>query len=89
MVYFITESPDPIISGIIYFLADLNHAVNAILYCVVGSKFRREVLDVLCCRKMKTGKSISSMSTSLSGTSRFSSQTNVDNNTYLSEQVTA
>ena len=89
VVFFITESPHPIVSGIIYLLAYLNNAINGLLYCVVGSRFRREVLDVLCCRKMNTSKSMLSMSTSLSRTSHYSSQTNVGNSTFTSEQGTA
>ena len=86
VIYFITKSPDPILTANIYVLADLNHAINAALYCVVGSRFRREVLDVLCCRKMKRSNS---MSASQSRSSRYSSQTIVSNSTCRNAQATA
>ena len=86
VVFSITESPHPIVSGIIYLLANLNNAINVVLYCVVGSRFRREVLNLLCCHKMKRSKSTLSMTTSQSRTSHSSFQTNVGNSTLMGEQ---
>ena len=86
VVFFITESPDPIMSGIIYLLA---HFINGVLFCVVGSRFRREVLDVLCCRKMNRSKRVLSMTISLPRISHSLFQTNVGNSTFTSELGTA
>ena len=77
--FFISKSPHPIVSTTIYLFNYVNHAVNGVLYCVVGSRFRREVMNVLCCHKISRTKSMSSMATS---------QTNVGNrsSTFTSEQ---
>ena len=44
----------------------LNHSINGILYCIVGSTFRRQLLNILC-RKKRTDSS--STSCSLTNTS--------------------
>ena len=31
----------------------LNHSINAVLYCVVGTRFRTELVNVLCCCKLR------------------------------------
>ena len=53
VVYFITHYPHPITEAVVRIMANLNHAINGILYCVVGSRFRKEVLDIVCCCKRK------------------------------------
>ena len=30
-----------------------NHAINGVLYCVVGSRFRAEIINTLCCRNKR------------------------------------
>ena len=30
----------------------LNHSINGVLYCIVGSRFRRELLNLFYCKKM-------------------------------------
>ena len=51
----------------------LNHSINGVLYCIVGSKFRNELLKILC-RKERTVESSASYSvgnssvTTISGT---------------------
>ena len=39
----------------------LNHSINGILYCIVGSRFRSELLKILC-RKKRTVESYTSYS---------------------------
>ena len=44
--------------AIIYFLTqNLNHAMNGFMYCIVGTKFRKELLDLICCGKRSSGRS--------------------------------
>ena len=43
----------------------LNHTINGVLYCIVGTRFRNELLQVVCCRgnisgRMESGASVSS-----------------------------
>ena len=42
----------------------LNHTINGVLYCIVGSKFRNELLKILCknCKKERTVESSASYS---------------------------
>ena len=39
------------------FMQYLNHSINGILYCVVGSKFRAELFNILCRKKNLPGTS--------------------------------
>ena len=32
----------------------LNHSINGLLYCIVGSKFRKELINTLCCNRRPT-----------------------------------
>ena len=50
--YSMTTYQHPLIDIILRWPMDLNHGINGLLYCVVGSKFRKELVDFLCCRKM-------------------------------------
>ena len=50
-------------------LACLNHAINFFLYCFSGQRFRRELLLMLCCRKVvkmngRSSRSVSSFASS-------------------------
>ena len=65
LVYSITHYPHPITEAVIRIVTNLNHAINGILYCIVGSRFRKEVLDIVCCRKKKN-RSQTNISTSVS-----------------------
>ena len=49
--YSITTYQHPLIDIVLRWLVDLNHGINGLLYCVVGSRFRKELTDFLCCRK--------------------------------------
>ena len=54
IVFAVNKFPHPITELLVQLLATLNHGINAALYCVVGSKFRQELLGTLgCC---KTGQ---------------------------------
>ena len=47
----------------------LNHSINGLLYCIVGSKFRNELLKILCRKKTPDGSSNRNISvTTISGT---------------------
>ena len=42
---------DPVYSIINNFAQYLNHSINGVLYCIVGSKFRNELLNLFCGKK--------------------------------------
>ena len=48
----ITHYPHPPVKAVVYISTCVNHSINAVLYCIVGSRFRQEVLKILCCRKV-------------------------------------
>ena len=62
-------SRDPIYYAFQITLRYLNHSINGVLYCIVGSKFRRELLKFLCCKR-RNSEHVPSRSTSVS-VSRF------------------
>ena len=42
-----------------YIMQYVNHCVNGVLYCIVGSKFRRELFKILpCCRRNRVGNQL-------------------------------
>ena len=51
VVYSITHYPHPVVNGVLHATATLNHSINSVLYCIVGSRFRQEMIDTLLCRK--------------------------------------
>ena len=49
IAYAIAEDvPHPIVGMVIFVLMPLNHAINGFVLCVVGSKFRKELIRTLC-----------------------------------------
>ena len=44
----------------------LNHSINGILYCIVGSRFRNELLKVFCRKKRSSNSSIACTNSSTS-----------------------
>ena len=56
IIYFITVEPHPLVRVITHVLGDLNHALNGVLYCIVGTRFRTELVKTLCCCKGKRSK---------------------------------
>ena len=72
IVYAITNNVHPLLDPFIRLGVALNHSINGLLYCIVGSKFRKELIATLRCirrnaRSDTTGKS--------------SQESNVSNNT--------
>ena len=49
VIYFITVEPHPVVRVITLALNDLNHAINGVLYCIVGSRSRNELVKILPC----------------------------------------
>ena len=45
----IKSSAHPIQKVVINIMQYLNHSINGILYCVIGSRFRKEVVKIVCC----------------------------------------
>ena len=43
----------PLLSPFLYFLVCLNHSINGFLYCIVGTRFRKELFATLCCNRKK------------------------------------
>ena len=41
----------PIERVIMNLLQYLNHSINGVLYCIVGTRFRNELFNALCCRR--------------------------------------
>ena len=62
-------SRDQIYHAFQIILRYLNHSINGVLYCIVGSKFRKELLKLLCCKRSDS-ENVLSRSTSVS-VSRF------------------
>ena len=53
IMYSITSYPHPLVEAVVYISTCVNHSINAVLYCIVGSRFRQEVLKILWCGKVK------------------------------------
>ena len=47
IMHSITHNPNQILQAVAYILACMNHSINAVLYCIVGSRFRQEVVKTL------------------------------------------
>ena len=48
VAFAIPNVPHPILRAVVFPLMSLNHAVNGLVYSVVGTKFRRELMKTLC-----------------------------------------
>ena len=57
IIYLITLTPHPLVRVIMHVLSDLNHAINGVLYCIVGSRFRNELVKTLSYCKAKRSRS--------------------------------
>ena len=53
IMHSITHHPNHIVKAVTYVLMCMNHSINAVLYCIVGSRFRQEVVKTLRCRREK------------------------------------
>ena len=51
LAWYINPHPPQMVQGIVMLLQYLNHAINGFLYCIVGSKFRKELFKILKCYK--------------------------------------
>ena len=49
IAYAISVSPDPILNAVFIIMQYTNHSINGLLYCIVGSKFRKELVKTLGC----------------------------------------
>ena len=49
--YAMTLVPDPVIYSITVLLVYSNHSINGVLYCIVGSRFRQELVNAFFCRR--------------------------------------
>ena len=47
----VTNNPHPVLFASFMFLLYLNHSNNGLLYSIVGSRFRKELIDTLWCGK--------------------------------------
>ena len=57
----VKDSTDPIIYLTLHLPKTLNHGINSVMYCIVGSKFRQELMELICFRKKfsdRSGKSL-------------------------------
>ena len=69
LFYFINLGSNPMYEIFMNFTQYLNHSINGLLYCIVGSRFRNELLKILCRKKARNGSSIRNMSVvTISGT---------------------
>ena len=58
VTFAITRKPSITLRGIVSILQYLNHSINVVLYCVVGSRFRKELFNAMCCRKTALSSSV-------------------------------
>ena len=71
IVFAITIRAHPLLAPILYTLVTLNHSINGFLYCIVGTRFRKELIATLCCNRKQFhdtegGKSMATSVTSVS-----------------------
>ena len=69
LLHIIQPANNPLYRAFMNLKQYLNHSINGVLYCIVGSRFRMEVLKTLC-RKKRTDKT--STSYSINNTSQVS-----------------
>ena len=49
----VESSTDPMVYVTLHVPTTLNHGINSVMYCIVGSKFRKELFDLICCGRKK------------------------------------
>ena len=75
-------SAPPTVRLLFLLMEAVNHSVNSVMYCIVGSKFRQELFDLICCRKKSSGRSSKEIgSTQLTAMSTISTNYNVSERT--------
>ena len=73
IVSLVTIYSHPLLDSFLYISVALNHSINGLLYCIVGSKFRKELIATLYCNRRQTSEgtdSGKSKSTQLSSTDK-------------------
>ena len=52
-IYFsvVKDNTDLIVHALLHIPKTLNHGINAVMYCIVGSRFRQELIELISCRK--------------------------------------
>ena len=69
----VTTNTDPLIYAIFHLPTTLNRGINSVMYCIVGSKFRKELVNLICCGRKKVSKSVTGMgSTQMTAVSTMS-----------------
>ena len=51
ITFAITFNVHPLLEPFLYISLALNHSINGLLYCIVGSKFRKELIATLHCKR--------------------------------------
>ena len=64
IIFAITTQIHPLLLPILYIGVGLNHSINGLLYCIVGSQFRRELIQTLSCNKRQSQSDNSAISKS-------------------------
>ena len=54
--YALTSTIDGAIIIFYYIFANLSHGINGLMYCIVGSKFRQELIEFICCGRRSSGR---------------------------------
>ena len=76
--YALTTNIDGAVVIFYYLCSSLNHGINGLMYCIVGTKFRQELFDFICCGRRSSGRKGKSMneagSTQLTAVSTVSSK---------------
>ena len=49
----VKDNTDQVLHALLHVPKTLNHGINSVMYCIVGSKFRRELVDLICCGRKK------------------------------------
>ena len=56
------NASNPMINIALLLPKNLNHGINGLMYCIVGSSFRQELIQLICCRKTFSDRSTKSLS---------------------------
>ena len=60
---YIIDDPPVIVYGVIVLLHYLNHSINGVLYCISGSRFRHELMNLFSCYRTKRTVTSSTINT--------------------------
>ena len=52
----VTDSFDLMVYVTLHMPKVLNHGINSVMYCIVGTKFRRELFELICCGRKKLSR---------------------------------